>query len=120
MKRRLARSWRITKCVEVDTQMKEMTVHVMLEDDNTTKLTLTKHSILLAWTTAIASMTGDGRDGMAIAHQGRVIDNFELAFEHGISTSDCLEVVYHDKAPYQSLLKQVARSRSNRDEPWIH
>ena len=78
--------------------MKEMTVHVMLED-NTTSFTLTKNSILLAWTTAIASMTGDGRDGMAIAHQGCVIDNFELVFEHGISTGDCLEVAYHDKAP---------------------
>ena len=89
MKKRLARSWRKTKCVEVDTQMKEATVHVMLEDGNTTKVTLAKDSIPLAWTTAIASMTGDGRDGMAIAHQGSVIDNFELVCEHGLSTGDC-------------------------------
>ena len=95
-----------------------MTVHVMLEDDNTTKPTLTKHSILLAWTTAIASMTGDGRDGMAIAHQGCVIDNFELVFEHGISTSDCLDLKWcimtkHHTKVSSSKLRAVVPTEMN-------
>lgn len=48
--------------VEVDAEKKEMTVDLVFDNDDITKVCLNKDSILLALTSAIASLTGDDKE----------------------------------------------------------
>ena len=48
--------------VEVDAEKKEMTVDLVFDNDDITKVCLDKDSILLALTSAIASLTGDDKE----------------------------------------------------------
>ena len=97
--------------VEVNAEKQEMTVYLVFEDDDITKVCLNKDSNFLALTTIIADLTGSDRNSMIIEHNGCLIDSFELVFDHGIVDGDFLKVVFHHMAEYQYVLDDFVRNR---------